>query len=104
MSSGVEGDQDQKLRVYDIPFISPWLRRCGAYHFSHEMTLFADKVGQNTFHVFPSIKKNEKIDRHHFSFISLDTQNMLLYYNVHKYINPIIDGRLFLIISKSHSL
>ena len=59
------------------------------------MTLLADKVGQNTFHVFLSIKKNEKIEGHHFSFISLDTQNMLLYYNVHKYINPIFDGRLF---------
>merc|ERR1719412_3574932 len=43
-SSGVEGDQDQKLRVYDIPFISPWLRRCGTYYFSQEMTFFADKV------------------------------------------------------------
>ena len=35
-SSGVEGDQDQKLRVYDIPFISPWLRRCGTYNFLSE--------------------------------------------------------------------
>ena len=28
-----------------------------------QMLLFADKVGQNSFHVFPSIKKNEKIDK-----------------------------------------